>query len=159
MNKGRSEPSSVQDFPSLFCLPRGFSLVEMTIGIFVLSILLGLTSLSFTRLSPRYRLKKAVWELNSRLNYARYKAVFESRKVKVSFTPTHYSIEKYDDEQDLWEMDFKQELEGILLDANNSPIFYPAGTVSNLATIIVSNSWGKYRITIAITGRIKILLL
>lgn len=46
-------------------------------------------------------------------------------------------------------------LEGVNVEANNSPLFHPEGTVSNLASIYVFNSWGKYRITIAITGRIK----
>jgi len=43
----------------------------------------------------------------------------------------------------------------VTLKANNTPVFYPEGTVSNLATILVSNDRGGYRITLAMTGRVK----
>jgi prepilin-type N-terminal cleavage/methylation domain-containing protein len=138
---------------------QGFTLVEILIVIVVLSILFGLCSLSFSDLSPKYRLKKAVWELHSRLNFARYKAVFHGQKVKMTLGSGHYTIESYDEEQKMWELDLKNNLEGVCIEANNSPIFHPAGTVSNMASIFVSNSWGRYKITIAITGRIKTALL
>jgi len=135
----------------------GFTLIEILMSIFFLSILIGLCSLHFSNISPKYRLKRAVWELHSRLNYARYKAVFDNQKVKVGFGANFYTIEKYDEEEELWSLEIKNDLEGVIIQANNSPIFHPAGTVSNLASIIISNSWGGFRITIAITGRIKIL--
>ncbi len=47
-------------------------------------------------------------------------------------------------------------VEGVWIQANNTPTFHPAGTVSNFATILVSNSWGTNKITLAITGRIKV---
>ena len=134
---------------------RGFSLIEVLIGIFLLSLLIGLCSLSFSKLSPKYRIKKAVWELTTRLNYARYKAVFETQKVRMSFRQAGYTIEKFDEEKEVWTPDLRQELEGVTVEANNNPVFHPAGTVSNLASIVVSNAWGGYRITVAITGRIK----
>jgi len=159
MNKDKKKIPVIQRRNSFHNCPQGFTLIEILIGVFLLSILIGLCSLSFSNLSPKYRLKKAVWELHSRLNYARYKAVFDSQKVKINFGATFYTIEKYDEEQELWKLDLKQDLEGVTLEANNSPIFHPAGTVSNLASIYIFNSWGRYRITIAITGRIKTLLL
>ena len=138
---------------------QGFTLVEILVGIFILSVLLGLFSLSFSNVSPKYRLKKAVWEIHSRLNYARYKAVFDGQKVKIQFGADFYTLEKYDEEQKVWKLDLRNDLEGVTIEANNSPIFYPAGTVSHLASIFIFNSWGQYKITIAITGRIKTLLL
>jgi hypothetical protein len=47
-------------------------------------------------------------------------------------------------------------LEGVNIQANNSPVFHPQGTVSNLASIMISNTWGSYKITLAISGRIRI---
>ena len=138
---------------------RGFTLIEVLICLFILSIMIGLSSTSFLSLSPKYKLKKAAWEIRSRLNYARYKAVFEGEKVRVSFDSSRYKIEQYDEDQNLWLIKLENILEGVTVNANNSPFFHPGGTVSNLASIYVTNSWGQYKITIAITGRIKVVLI
>jgi prepilin-type N-terminal cleavage/methylation domain-containing protein len=138
---------------------KGFSLVEALIATFILAVILSLASTSFLNLAPKYRLKSAVREINSRLNYARYKSVFEGVKVRIKFGQHSYAIETYDEEQNQWKREREYFLEGVALQANNSPTFHPVGTVSNLASIYIANSWGKYKITIAISGRIKILQL
>ncbi len=134
---------------------RGFSLLEAVISLFILAIMVSLASLSFFNRSPKYRLEKAVWEIHSRMNYARYKALFKGVKVRIKFEPKYYSIDAYDEKQKKWLTEQKYFIEDVKLQANNSPIFHPAGTVSNLASIYVSNDSGKYKITIAISGRIK----
>ncbi len=138
---------------------RGFSLVEALAAFFVLGIILSLASTSFLNLAPKYKLKSAVREINSRLNYARYKSIFEGVKVRVTFDQHSYVIETYDEEQNEWKKEREYFLRGVTLQANNSPTFHPAGTVSNLASIYISNSWWKHKITLAISGRIKIVKL
>jgi len=138
---------------------RGFSLLEAVISLFILAVMISAASLSFLNRSPKYRLEKAVWEIHSRLNYARYKALFNGVKVRIKFDSQSYSIEAYDEKHKKWIREQKYFLEGVSIHANNSPIFHPAGTVSNLASIYVSNEGGKYKITIAISGRIKVVKL
>ena len=140
-------------------MKRGFSLLEVLLSLFVLAILISLFSQSFLHLSPKYKLRKAVREIHSRLNYARYKALFQGIKVRIRFGTQDYAIEIYDEREKKWILDQESLLEGVTLQANNSPIFHPRGTVSNLASIYVSNSWGKYKITMAISGRIKVVKL
>ncbi len=135
---------------------RGFSLVETLASFFVLGIILSLASTSFLNLAPKYKLNSAVREINSRLNYARYKSIFEGVKVRIKFDQHSYAIETYDEEQNEWRQEREYFLRGVTLQANNSPTFHPVGTVSNLASIYISNSWGKHKITLAISGRIKI---
>jgi len=135
---------------------RGFSLVEALIATFIVAIILGVASTSFLNLAPKYRLKSAVREINSRLNYARYKAIFEGVKVRIKFDQHSYAIETFDEERNEWKREREYFLDSVTLQANNSPTFHPVGTVSNLASIYISNSWGKYKITLAISGRIKI---
>jgi len=135
---------------------RGFSLVEALIASLIVAIILGVASTSFLNLAPKYRLKSAVREINSRLNYARYKSIFEGVKVRVKFDEHSYAIETYDEEKNEWKRERQYFLDGVNLQANNSPTFHPVGTVSNLASIYISNSWGKHKITLAISGRIKI---
>lgn len=115
-----------------------------------------MVSTSFLNLAPKYRLQKAVWEINSRLNFARYKALFEGTKVRIKFYSSGYAIEIYDEKEKKWELEEKHFLEGVSLQANNSPSFHPRGTVSGMASIYISNSWGRYKITLALSGRVKI---
>ena len=134
---------------------KGFSLIEAVIALSLLAILVGIASTSFLNSSPKYRLTKAVREINSRLNYARYKAIFSGVQVRIKFYESSYIVEKYDEHQKEWKREKECFLKGVTLQANNSPVFHPRGTVSNLASIYISNSWGKYRISLSISGRVK----
>ncbi len=133
---------------------KGFSLIEIVTTLAIMAVLTGIASMSFSNLSPKYNLLKAVGEINSRLNYARYKSIFKGVKVRIRFNRTSYLIEKYNITQSIWENE--PEVFLVNIQANNSPTFHPVGTVSNLASINISNSWGSYKITIAISGRVKV---
>jgi hypothetical protein len=135
----------------------GFSLIEVVISITLLGLIIALFSHSFTSQAPKYQLKKATWEIYARLNYARYKAIYRGIKYKVSFDSHSYVLERFDDSKGEWITEQRSFLEGVKVVANNSPIFYPRGTVSHLASILVQNSRGQYKISIAISGRIKVL--
>ncbi len=134
----------------------GFSLIEVVISIAILGLFIALLSHSFTNQAPKYQLKKATWEIYSRLNYARYKAIYRGMKYKVSFESNSYVLEKFDEHKGEWRTEQRSFLDGVTITANNSPIFHPRGTVSNLASITVENSRGQYKISIAISGRIKV---
>lgn len=140
-------------------MTKGYSLAEVLISLSVLLAMAGIASTSFLKLSPKYRLKKAAWEINSQMNYARYKAIFYGEKFRIRFGLSDYNIEKYDENLKDWVLERKYLCEGVTILANNTPTFHPGGTVSNLASIFLSNSWGEYKITLAISGRIKILKL
>ena len=136
-------------------LRKGFTLIEVLISIFIIGLLVGLTSFSFIRQIPKYRLLQGVREIHSRMNQARYQAIFTGAKSRIIIYPNGYRLEKYDLEREEWIRGPKNQIAGITLEANNSPTFHPQGTVSNLATIRLYNSWGAYKITLAISGRIK----
>jgi prepilin-type N-terminal cleavage/methylation domain-containing protein len=136
---------------------KGFSLLETVLSLFLIGILIGISSISFLDKPPKYKLKKAVWEVNSRMNFARYKSIFENVKVRIVFHESGYRVEKYDPLQKKWDMEVKKTFDGVTITATNSPIFHPLGTVSNLASVYISNSAGKYRISLAISGRIKVI--
>ncbi len=91
------------------------------------------------------------------MNFARYKSIFENVKVRIVFHESGYRVEKYDPLQKKWDMEVKKTFDGVTITATNSPIFHPLGTVSNLASVYISNSAGKYRISLAISGRIKVI--
>ena len=138
---------------------RGFTLVEVLVVSCIFILLLGLSSVVFLNTSDKHRLQKAVWEIHAKLNYARFKAIFSGTKFRISFHKTGYTIDKYIQETGEWKTETGTILEGVSVQANNDPTFHPQGTVSNLASITVSNTWGSYKITLAISGRIKIVKL
>ncbi|MDH7513947.1 MAG: GspH/FimT family pseudopilin [Clostridiales bacterium] len=140
-------------------MKKGLSLLEALIILAVASLMIFAASTPLLTSSPKYRLKKAAGEIYARLNYARYRAIFDGQAVRVSFSSTSYTIEKYDSPLKKWTPVASGAPEGVRIEANNSPIFHPVGTVSNLATIVVSNSWGKYKLTLAISGRIRMVML
>jgi prepilin-type N-terminal cleavage/methylation domain-containing protein len=136
-------------------MKKGFTLIEASVALAILGALVYMASISILGVIPKYKLEKAVWEIRSALNSARYRAVFEEVSVRVKLSAGSYAVEKYNESEKRWTLAEKHLLDGVTVDANNSPLFTPQGTVSGLASIIISNSWGKYKITMAITGRIK----
>ncbi len=140
-------------------MDRGYSLIDAVAALAVAALVIYGSAGVFLGRSPEYRLKKAAWEVQTRLNYARHKAVFEGRPVRVKFWPTGYTIEKFNTSLNLWQQEAGGSCEGVTIEANNTPTFHPEGTVSNLATITLSNAAGKCRITLAISGRIRVVML
>ncbi len=135
---------------------RGFTLLETLAALVIMGILIYFATSAFANSAPKYRLGRATWEIQTKLNYARYRAIRDGRPIRVRFQDSGYIIERYLDGPAVWRPESAAAIEGVTVQANNTPTFYPAGTVSNFATILVSNAWGKNKITLAITGRIKV---
>lgn len=133
----------------------GFSFIETVLSLSILAVLVSASAHSFLHLAPKYRLQSAVWEVQSRLNYARYKAIFDGTKIRVAFGPSIITVETYDATKKMWVQEPERLLEGVVVEANNRPTFHPNGNVSNLASIVIANSSGTHKVTIAISGRIK----
>jgi type II secretion system protein H len=134
---------------------RGFTLVEILMVLAFLGLVAYGGVYSFQRLAPKFQLQSGIWRVTSGLNQARFQAVWSGAPVRVRFAPSGFALERRDDAAGAWRIARTALLEGVTVRANNSPIFHPQGTVSSLATITVSNSHGTFRITIAITGRIR----
>jgi prepilin-type N-terminal cleavage/methylation domain-containing protein len=134
---------------------RGFTLIETVMVLALTGLLIYGGAVSFRGYVPKLRLEAGVWEVRSSLNQARFKAIWRGMPFRVVFIPGGYRVEAYDVEDGTWRLDRSGIFEGVLVRSTNDPAFHPEGTVSNLATITVANSRGAYRITVAITGRIK----
>jgi len=135
-------------------MPTGFSLMESLLVCSLLAAAICLGAVSFQRLVPKYRLKNAAWEIQSRLAYARTRSAFDGTPIRLRFEADGFSVERYDGGANAWKSLEKSRLEGVTVRANNTPTFYPQGTVSDLATILVFNAEGTYRITLAISGKV-----
>jgi Tfp pilus assembly protein FimT len=133
----------------------GFTLVEAAMALALAGLLVLGGAQAVGRLGPKLRLQAGIWEVTSGLGQARFRAIMSGEPVRVRFLPSGFVLERYDAAASAWRTARRSVLEGVAVRANNAPVFHPQGTVSSLATITVSNSRGSYRITVAITGRIK----
>lgn len=133
----------------------GFTLVEAVLALALASLFAFGGAAAIARLAPKLDLQSGIWEVTSGLNQARFRAIMTGASVRVRFDPPGFVSEIRDETSGAWRSSRAVSLHGVLVRANNAPVFHPQGTVSDLATITVSNARGSYRITVAITGRIR----
>lgn len=134
---------------------KGFTLVETVLALTLAGLFIYGGAYSFQKLVPKFHLQSGIWEVTSGLNQARFQAIMSGAPVRVRFLPSGFVFERYDEQARIWRTARTASLPGVTVRANNSPVFHPQGTVSDLATIMVSNARGTYRVTIAISGRVK----
>ncbi|MCX6568845.1 MAG: prepilin-type N-terminal cleavage/methylation domain-containing protein [Candidatus Aminicenantes bacterium] len=134
---------------------RGFTLVEVVLALALTGLFAYGGVYSFQRIVPKFQLQSGIWEVTSGLNQARFRAIMSGEPVRVRFVPSGFVFERYDEASKIWRTARTASLPGVAVQANNSPVFHPQGTVSDLASITVSNAQGTYKITIAITGRVR----
>ena len=134
---------------------RGFTLIEVSIALALAGLFLGAAAYSVRRLGPRLHLRAGIWEVTAGLGQARFRAIMSGEPVRVRFFPSGFVLERYDETAGAWRPARTAVLSGVTVRANNAPVFHPQGTVSGLATVTVANAQGSYRITVAITGRIR----
>jgi prepilin-type N-terminal cleavage/methylation domain-containing protein len=134
---------------------KGFTLLETSLALAIMAILIYVAGMSLQNLVPKYRLEKSVREAGATLHAARAKALYKGRSHRVKFGSGGTALESYDPDRKAWILEERRVDEGVTIEANNVPVFGPDGAVSGLATVVISNRWGSYKITLAITGRIK----
>ena len=144
--------------------PWGYTLTELMIVLGILAVVLGLSGTWLASQLPQYRLNGAVRQIRADLLGARAQAVRQGNEVRIFFTdPQQYDI--LDDDNNNGRVDPGEAVEarsiledfaGVAIESNRNPIFNPRGTASSFGTITVSNASGEKKITIAITGRVKV---
>ena len=137
----------------------------MVLGI--LGVVLGLSGIWLSSQLPQYRLNGAVRQIRADLLSARAQAVKQGNPVRVSFTdPQRYNIwvdhnqnRREDPGEAVESRSIGGDFPGVAIEYRNRDlIFKPRGTASNIGTVRVSSDSGEKRITIAMTGRVKVKL-
>ena len=134
---------------------RGFTLIETALALALGALLICGSAVAVHRLLPKLQLQAGIWQVTAGLNQARFQAILSGGSCRVRFAAPGFVQERYDETAGAWRPARSVPLPGVVVQANNAPIFHPQGTVSDMATIVVSNARGSYRITVAITGRIR----
>lgn len=134
---------------------KGFTLAEVLIALALAGLFVVVGTYSLRGLGPRLHLRAGIWEVTAGLGQARFRAIMSGEPVRVRFVSSGFVFERYDEAAGAWRPARTAVLSGVTVRANNAPVFHPQGTVSPLATVTVANAQGSYRITVAITGRIR----
>ena len=142
----------------------GFTLMELMIVLGFMSITLMLTNMWLSTQLPQWRLNGAVRQVMSDLVAAKMNAVVERNRQRIFFQDNrHYLIlddknnnGKIDAGEPQEARDIQADYQDVTLTASNNPSFLPRGTASSLASITLTNSAGSKKITVSITGRVKV---
>ncbi|WP_447970276.1 GspH/FimT family pseudopilin [Nitrospira sp. M1] len=142
----------------------GYSLIELVTVLGLLAIVFLFSQSWLASQLPKWRLNGAVRQVVSDFMAAKTKAVTQGNKQRITFLDAHrYSMLDDDnnngkpDPMELLSIrDIHLDYEDVMLVSTNHPIFHPRGTASNLATVTLSNAAGMKRVTVGITGRVKI---
>lgn len=149
----------------------GFSMAEMIIGLFLMSVLLALSGYLYSQWMPRYQMERAVQQVTNDLQLARMKAISQNCYYRLQFSPGEdsYRLERESlNGQSRWpgvldglSRQFRQAdnpyyCPGIKLESSSShPVFSPKGTAVG-TTIILKNAAMRKVITLSIQGRVKV---
>lgn len=145
----------------------GFTLLEMMIVVAVMGILSAIATPNLMSYMAERRLNGAARMVMSDLMAARQKAVSINQQVKVSFVSNHaYRIWNdadkngtvADNEGDNLLKDIHPDYNDVTFSASANPIFYPRGTAGMTTVTLTSSRTGTSKsVTVAITGRVKII--
>jgi Tfp pilus assembly protein FimT len=134
---------------------KGFTLVEAVLALALAAFFATGAVAAVGRIARGFHLRAAAWSVTSGLNQARFQAILTGTRIRLRVAAPGFLLERYDETAGAWRLARSAALDGVIVRANNAPVFHPQGTVSDLVSITISNARGSYRITVAITGRVR----
>lgn len=140
--------------------PAGFTLIGQLVAMGIVGVLVAIAVPSYMSMMPRLRLHGATQQLFSDLMFTRMKAVRESNRHRIVFLDSrrYQVLADGDDGQRLPVLtrDLSSDYTDVDLAANNNPVFSPGGRATVLATIRLTNQAGERRLSVNITGRVRV---
>jgi type IV fimbrial biogenesis protein FimT len=138
----------------LFNKQSGFTLIELIVIIAIVAVFAGIAVPNFLSYLPKYRLNGAARQIMGDLMAARMKAVKENTTVKVAWVSDHeYKIWTDGEEKTV---NIQSNYRDVTIVGSFTDIsFYSRGTAS-LCGITLTNSTDSKKITVLLTGRVKI---
>ncbi len=133
---------------------RGFTLMEVLVVILILTLFLYGFSIGISGSLKREKQRAMTYSVKTGIEWVRVYSILKGEKLKIKFFPDHFKIYTYKNRK--WKYFKRLNFPGLELRANNSPIFYPYGTVSNLFTLYVEKDGFIRKITMNINGKITI---
>jgi type IV fimbrial biogenesis protein FimT len=143
---------------------RGYSFIEVLVVVSIIGMVGAWGGVWLMEQLPQLRLNGAVRQIQGDLVKAKMQAARQGNKFRFQLLNAHrYAILDDDNnngKEDRGERvtikDLSKDFQGIILKTTNHPIFHPRGTASSLATITVDNGQTTKKISVSITGRIRV---
>ncbi len=132
----------------------GFNLLETTIYLSLLSLLITFSVPAYKQLICNLKFKSDQSLVINSLYLVRYKSAFTGDRFRWRALGNSIYIER--EENGKWLLERRINLGFGEVSSNNTPVFHPEGVVTNLATIYLKSKEKSSKITVAITGRIKV---
>ena len=134
---------------------RGFTVTELLVATYLLSLFLLLGVPGFKSFLARTRIRSNVQLVYSALNNARYQAIKRNVRVKVDLQDQTIFLKVK--EGKYWHpFRYITLHEGIRISSNGSPVFHPTGRASPLCSFLLDYKHLRYKVSLAITGRLKV---
>ncbi len=133
---------------------RGFGILETLVVIFILALISSVFANMVGDSLKKTKQKAMAYSVKTAIEGVRVHSILKGEKLKIKFYENFLRVYRY--EKNKWKIVKDIDFSGVRLKANNSPIFYPYGTVSNLFTLYVEKDGFIRKITMNINGKIYI---
>ncbi len=133
---------------------RGFGILETLVVIFILALISSVFANMVGDSLKKTKQKAMAYSVKAAIEGVRVHSILKGEKFKIKFYENFLRVYRY--EKNKWKRVKDIDFSGVRLKANNSPIFYPYGTVSNLFTLYVEKDGFIRKITMNINGKIYI---
>lgn len=133
---------------------NGFNFAETMVSLSLISFLILFSLPSLKSIISKLNFKSAQSQVINSLYLARYKSAFTGVSYRWKALGDAIAIERKSEGK--WILEIKIKLSYGTVSSNNIPIFHPEGLVTNMATIYLKSKKVSSKITVAITGRIKV---
>jgi len=133
---------------------KGFSLLELILCLLIFSMILYLYVVNSYNSKKYSKLEAVTYNIKNIIERVRTKAILFKNKHRIYFYNSSLIVKRYIKSK--WRKHRHYTFDNYQLYCNNSPIFYPKGTVSNLFSLYIKKDELMKKITMNITGRLKI---
>ena len=141
----------------------GFTMMELLVTLAVVGVISVVASMNMSRQTPLYRLNSATKQMAWNLRALRMQAIKQHHTVTITFTNNHvYTIwtdtndNTQVDEGEVQTIDINSKYKNFTFTSTNNPVFNTTGTVTNSASITLTNSKNSKTISMNASGNIKI---
>ncbi len=137
---------------------NGFTLVELLVAVCILALAITMGANIFKASFSRWEASGGVRTVTAAMSTARYNAIKMNRSVKFCIEDNRVLLKEKVSGRWKTFMHFDVD-DNVSLSINSSPVFSPSGFASPLCSIYVENRHYRYKITLSIAGRIKVVRL
>ncbi len=133
---------------------RGFSVFELLVSLSILALVTALTLSSLSGFASALKFRNQVRDVQSALQTARYKAVYENRPIRFLIEAGHIVLQAKPGSA--WQDEVSIPLKnGLSVSQNARPVFQPQGMASPLCSIVVEDRTRRTVITLSMAGRVS----